>query len=309
MAERPQTDPNGPVATGRFAAALRAAIQASGLSLNRIQYRLRERGLAVSSATLSYWQSGLRQPSRHDSLVVVRTLEEVLRVRAGTLAALLEPAVTRRRRRTPSRAQVEVLWDDPATAATVQAHVGSGWDAELVRLSQHDRCEVGPDRRVRRSWHRQVLRADADGPDRWVVVVRDPPGEPRPRLNPLWRCRLGAVVHERETRLLVAELLFDRALSRGDTVVFEYELRFADRGDHARTPDRYERKCRFPVREHVVEVHFHPSARPARCEWFTVPAGEPERARDIALSPDGYAHAVALDVPPGRHGVRWYWTA
>src|SRR5438270_2442358 len=96
------TDPTAPPATGpasagRFSRALRAAIQASGLSLNRIQYRLRERGLVVSSATLSYWQSGRRRPMRHDSVQVVRTLEELLRVPAGSLTTLLDPPGARRR--------------------------------------------------------------------------------------------------------------------------------------------------------------------------------------------------------------------
>jgi hypothetical protein len=306
MAKLPDLQPPVPAATARFADALRSAIQASGLSLNRIEHRLRERGQPVSSATLSYWQSGLRQPGRHDSLLVVRALEEVLRLREGSLAALLQPVTTRRRRRPYPGARFEALWDDAATAAAVQAHKRSGWDADLVRLSQHDRCEVGPDRRIRRTWHRQVLRADTDGPDRWVVVVRDPPGEPPPQMGALSRCRLGALVHERDTRLLVAELMFDRALSRGDTVVFEYELRYARHGVHSRDGDRYVRKCRYPVREHVVEVVFSPAAVPARCEWYAAPAGAPERVHELPLS-SPYAHAVGIDVPPGRYGIRWFW--
>ena len=133
MTQLPDLQPPVPAPTARFAEALRAAIQASGLSLNRIEHRLRERGQAVSSATLSYWQSGLRQPSRHDSLLVVRALEEVLRLPEGSLAALLRPVATRRRRRPYPDAHVEALWDDAATAAAVQAHKRSGWDADLVR--------------------------------------------------------------------------------------------------------------------------------------------------------------------------------
>jgi hypothetical protein len=59
-----------------FAGALRAAIQASGLSLDRLQHRLRERGVTISVATLSYWQSGRSQPQRSQSLVALRHLEE-----------------------------------------------------------------------------------------------------------------------------------------------------------------------------------------------------------------------------------------
>ena len=62
MTDLPELRTAGPVPAGRFSHALRTAIQASGLTLNRIQYRLRERGFEVSSATLSYWQSGRRCP-------------------------------------------------------------------------------------------------------------------------------------------------------------------------------------------------------------------------------------------------------
>src|SRR2546430_15749573 len=98
MSSVPDFHPTGPAgAAGRFSDALRAAIQASGLILNRIQYRLRERGLAVSSATLSYWQSGRRRPTRHKSLLVVPKLEELLRTPVGSLGGLINPPGARRR--------------------------------------------------------------------------------------------------------------------------------------------------------------------------------------------------------------------
>jgi hypothetical protein len=310
MTDVPENRPTVPVSGGRFSHVLRTAIRASGLSLNRIQHRLRERGLAVSSATLSYWQSGQRRPTRHDSVQVVRTLEDVLRVPAGTLTGLLEPPGARRRGgpRTPVR--VEALWEDPRIADAVRrAHMRSGWDAGLVRISAHDRYEVGPDRRVRRIWHRQVLRAEQDGPDRWVLICReDSPEDPLPEVRAVWHCRVGAVVVERQPRLLVADLLFDRVLARGETFVMEYELGYAGPGALAR--ERYERKFRFPVREHVIEVSFDPAAIPVRCEQYHVPAGPDgrEQVRTLRMDESGYAHVVAIDVAPGRQGIRWDWS-
>jgi hypothetical protein len=75
--------------TGPFAAALRAAIRARGLGLERIRYRLRNRGAPISLATLSYWQSGRCRPERPESLVALRCLEDVLEVPSGSLARLL----------------------------------------------------------------------------------------------------------------------------------------------------------------------------------------------------------------------------
>ncbi|PRX50171.1 hypothetical protein B0I33_102290 [Prauserella shujinwangii] len=77
------------LATGPFADALRAAIRARGLGLERIQYRLRLEGATVSMATLSHWQSGRRRPERRQSLVVLRHLEDVLELPRGSLFRLV----------------------------------------------------------------------------------------------------------------------------------------------------------------------------------------------------------------------------
>ena len=75
--------------TGPFAEALRLAIRARGLGLDRIRYRLRAKGSSISLATLSHWQSGRCRPERTESLLVLKNLEEVLGVPAGSLARLL----------------------------------------------------------------------------------------------------------------------------------------------------------------------------------------------------------------------------
>ncbi|MGW5741466.1 XRE family transcriptional regulator, partial [Amycolatopsis sp. NPDC003861] len=76
---------------GPFDAALRAAIRARGLSLDRLREHLRTRGVSVTTATLSYWQSGRSRPRRRDSVHGLRQLEAVLEVPAGSLVALLGP--------------------------------------------------------------------------------------------------------------------------------------------------------------------------------------------------------------------------
>ncbi|WP_326643260.1 hypothetical protein OG884_06800 [Streptosporangium sp. NBC_01755] len=63
---------------GPFHVALRVAVQARGLTLNRLRHRLGERGLRVGTTSLSYWQQGLRRPERPESLRAVRALEEIL---------------------------------------------------------------------------------------------------------------------------------------------------------------------------------------------------------------------------------------
>jgi hypothetical protein len=85
------------LATGPFAAALRAAIRARGLGLERIRYRLRGRGVSISLATLSHWQSGRCRPERPESLLALCHIEEVLEVPSGSLTNLLGPPRSRRR--------------------------------------------------------------------------------------------------------------------------------------------------------------------------------------------------------------------
>jgi hypothetical protein len=85
------------LAEGPFGVALRAAIRARGLGLDRIRYRLRGRGTAVSLATLSHWQSGRCRPERPESLQALRNLEDILNVPDGSLSRLLGPPRARTR--------------------------------------------------------------------------------------------------------------------------------------------------------------------------------------------------------------------
>lgn len=92
-----------------FSRELRAAIKASGLGLDRIQARLRRRGIPVSVTALSYWQSGKRQPERARSISAVHALEEILDLPAGSLIRLLQPPRPRGQSARRSRAGATLL--------------------------------------------------------------------------------------------------------------------------------------------------------------------------------------------------------
>lgn len=85
------------LSAGPFDVALRAAIRARGLGLDRIRYRLRGRGTTVSLATLSHWQSGRCRPERPESLEALRSLEDILNLPDGALSRLLGPPRSRTR--------------------------------------------------------------------------------------------------------------------------------------------------------------------------------------------------------------------
>jgi transcriptional regulator with XRE-family HTH domain len=297
--------------TGPFDEALRAAVAMSGLSLDRIQDRLKRRGSRISVATLSSWQSGRYRPERPSSLLVLAELEEVLGVPPEALSALIGPPRPRGRR-------LATASDDRGLAAfgagtdmtdmkSALGQVDTHWDELLTRLSTHCRLELDRRGRERGMHSRQLLRAEVDGPDRWITgFQRDDPGPP-PKLKVEPPHRLGKVVENAETGLVVAEVMFDRPLRRGDIVILEYT-------HENRTPRPYstvmETTLHVPVREYVLEVRFDPSALPKSCHSFRT--AEPDadaRPQERLLKPDaiGSVLAVALSAGPCRLGIRWDW--
>jgi transcriptional regulator with XRE-family HTH domain len=299
------------LSSGPFPDALRTAIRLSGLSLDRIQHRLQVRGVTVSVATLSYWQSGRRQPERAESLQALGQLEAVLGVPAGRLCALLGPPRPRGRRRSSASLPIEELWSGREPISGLLNRIDTSSDTQLARLSQHDRITVGPDKQQHSVQVHQVLRAERDGPDRWVLLYEwEPPAGPEPvapKFSGLRNCRLGRVAVDHGTSLLAAELLFDRPLVTGETLIMEYTL--TNPAPKAERPaDEYLRKFRLPVREYVVEAQFDPERRPVRCQQYSAPAGTASpRLTNLPIAACGEAHAVALDAEPGEFGIRWEW--
>ncbi|MCP2166646.1 hypothetical protein [Goodfellowiella coeruleoviolacea] len=299
------------LSTGPFAAALRAAIRARGLSLQRLQRRLHERGVPISVTALSYWQSGRRRPERPESLAALRHLEDVLDLPVGTLGSLLGPPRPRGRTatRTGRALPVAALWRDRRVAALV-AGLDTTADSALTRISQHDQVEIGADRSLRAVRVRQVLRAERDAVDRWVLVFHGMSSANRlPEVRPVRSARLGRLTSDPALGLLAAELLFPRPLRRGETTVVEYELVHTRPGPHP--DDTFCRKFRLPVREYLVEVRFAPAALPVRClRQAHAPDGRPlAPTRIVAVAEDGFAHAVVLDFGPGSVELRWEWPA
>ncbi|MGW4212314.1 hypothetical protein ACWEIJ_30285 [Lentzea sp. NPDC004789] len=276
--------------TGPFADALRVAIQVRGLSLERLQHRLRMRGAPISVTALSYWQSGRRRPERPESLMALAHLEDVLGLPETALSRLLGPPRPRgrsRRRELSARAP----WD------------GSG----LVLTAQHDRVDVASCGGVRGVRSRQVMQATSAGVDRWILCHETgsaQTGSALPALTAVRACRVGRIARERTNGVLVAELLFDEPMSAGDSIAIEYELIYP----HPTVEHTHFRRFAEPVHDYVLEIKFPVESPPASCEQFASgPAGTEMfgGARPAPVDAWGYAHAAALDFGPGLYGMRW----
>ncbi|QRP48122.1 hypothetical protein [Amycolatopsis sp. FDAARGOS 1241] len=299
------TGPEG--ARTAFASALRAAITGSGLSLDRIQARLRARGATVSVTALSYWQSGKRQPERPGSLSAVRVLEEILDVPAGSLLGLLPPprprGATRRDRQgeeplTFTRETLQPLLDRVgAPDALDQQH-------QLKLVGLHDRCEIAADGGQRKITSRAVFQAGADGQDRWLLVYAQDDAASVPQVHAVRNCRVGRTETDDTHGILVAELLFDRPIDRGETHLIEYSLTNAG-PPYPECRATHYREFRRPVREYLLEIHFAPDAVPARCWQYSRGGDTTPSRRRLRLDSTGGVHAVAMDFGPGIFGISW----
>ncbi|CRK56105.1 hypothetical protein [Alloactinosynnema sp. L-07] len=272
--------------------------------MERICERLRERGTPVSVATLSYWQSGRSQPERAASLAAVEQLEQLLNLRTGDLLGML--SAPRPRGRSVNREAIDVaaLWPEPEAVHSALANVDTSWDTRLSRVSLHDRIVIGPDGTEQTQSIRQVLRAEEDGVDRWVVIYEvDEPGGPMPLIRPVWNCSLGTVNVDQATGLLVTELVFPHPLARGESILTEHAL---DNPPGQPLSVQHERRCRLLVRELLLEVRFDRAALPARIVQYSVIADH-ERVKTLSLDAEGSVHALATDFGPGRYGIRWEW--
>lgn len=271
-----------PSSPGAFPAALRAAITASGLSLERIQYRLRLRDVRVSVPTLSNWQSGRRHPERAESLRAVAGLEQVLHLPSGALLDLLEPPRPRGRAlRVPTSADTHLL-------STVDA------EARLLRLSQHDTVVVAATGRPTLLRTRHVFRARQDGADRWVDVWHHGTAAGPVTTAAHRHCRTGSTGVDRRARLAAAELVLDTPLRKNTTAITEYRVEFPEPGGPA---GRFFRRFSLPVREYVLEIRFDAAALPTRCRRGR--SGEV-----LEPSRTGSVHLVELDVT-GLVDVTW----
>lgn len=286
---------------GEFSAALRLAIQESGLTLESLRHRLGQRGLRISAATLSYWQGGRSRPERADSIAAVGVLEGILNLPGGALTELLKPR--RRRGQTGGPVHPARLWSDPQPIIKLLGQFDRSSDHRLEWLSVHDVYEIDARRRPGSLSVRQVVRASGDDIDR-VVAVHSAEAQSPPVLGELRYCRRGRVRHE--AGLLAFELFFDRVLARGDTAVVEYEIEFP--GEQPIT-HFYDRRFRHSVRDYLAVIRFDRQALPTRCYGYereTVDLPQ-RRTTELWIGTSGSVHVTKSDMESGILGLEWEW--
>ncbi len=290
-------------AQGDFAQALRTAIGERGLTLERIRYHLQQRGHDVSVATLSYWQSGRSRPERAGSLAALGSLEEILGVPRGSIAGTVPG---RRPRGTPppqnAATTLDGLFDAGGELDVMAEELGLDWSEGFRHVSTYESVILRADGTLASHPVQELFEATRDGLDRVPIgYTSDEPGA-IPYVDAVRNCRLGRVIERPEQSMLVAELLFNRSLRAGDSLVIEYVYGCIG----ALQPVTVlERAALQRTREIHLEVAFTPENLPRTAEKVTVLQGQVTR-EPIVVS-GKFLSLLASDFGPGVVGLAWSW--
>ncbi len=164
---------------GPFHVALRAAIAARGLPLQRVQHHLSRHGVRVGVTSLSYWQQGARRPQRPESLRAVRALEEILQLPEESLIRLLAETDDRAGDRRSVGRSYRSLVEASGVLDKLLAEFGTPRDGGLHTLGHHERVRIGARRELAQRESHHIVRAHRDGVDRYVAVHHGGPAPTR----------------------------------------------------------------------------------------------------------------------------------
>ncbi|GHB30077.1 hypothetical protein GCM10010377_20450 [Streptomyces viridiviolaceus] len=293
---------------GPFHVALRAAIAARGLPLQRVQHHLSRHGVKVGITSLSYWQQGARRPQRPESLRAVRALEEILQLPEESLIRLLTEADDHASAQRPAARSYRAHMEASGVLDRLLAELGQASDGGLDTLGLHERVRIGAHRELAGRESQHIVRAHRDGVDRFVAVHHGDPGcaPARMAVEALENCRTGRVRTHHDTGVLVAELLFDRRLRDGDTYLFRYGVQDGTAG----TSREYVRGFGSAGGQYALQVRFETAALPVRCRRFTQHSAAAPRGGRQELAVSGLHHSVHLVEPRVRSGIvgiEWEW--
>ncbi|RSN27403.1 XRE family transcriptional regulator [Amycolatopsis sp. WAC 01416] len=299
------------LAPAEFGAALRAAIERSGLSLSEISRRLRDQETPVSVSALSYWQNGENRPERASSLAAVTALETILGQRPETLTGLLGPRRPRGRWtiRADTALPYDQVWRRPEEVARALAKMDVTPD-ELDtpnRLSQYLSYRVDGEGHQESVRVRRLIRADHDGTSRFVFVNRCSSITQPPAVLFAEGCRPARFRADVPSSTCVFEFALDRTLAAGELAVVEFGVRFP--------PGQARKHVQIalyrPARDVAVQIVFDPKRLPRRCAGFFRPRGSmpPEERCEATFDRDTSTFQfITLDPQPGQYGIQWSWT-
>jgi hypothetical protein len=277
-----------------FAQAFAEALDRRGASLTWLRDRLAARGYRISLATLSYWRSGHRVPTRDESLDALAEIEALLDVRDGALDALARAG--RRDRSTPTPF-------DRLALGVRDGEVRGEHDVDRVLM--HLSVDVDRAGRSFESTVTQLFVAARDGVEGVSMFIGpDPDGESNStRVEALTGCRIGPV-DDRADGIRTVRLEFERPCQTGESVLVQ--TRVVDHGPHVEAETEYGVVAEQRLEDCLVLVRFQPDEVPTRC-WVAYQEGTVEDEWEVDLAGRTSVHLRQTAFGPGTCRVRWEW--
>jgi transcriptional regulator with XRE-family HTH domain len=275
-----------------FDVAMRRAVAARGLTLDRLAERLTAAGAPVSVSTLSNWQRGRTIPATPSSRQAVAELERILQLPEGTLLETLAP-YTGTDRKLPTRTGLT-----QAASKRMRARLGLS-DPGLVAVRMDDYLHLTAN--GSESETRLIVRAERPGVDRFLVIRHPVDAIERIEAGPT--CSLGGTYRDRVAGLIAVELRFDAPLTRGELYPLSYRLVQPGRGAGG-----YEGSWTKPgLTSYSLTIEYDEDVRPSQVYrvWRTDAHTPHTRVADVRLIQGRFAHLWLLDPPAGFHGIRW----
>lgn len=288
---------------GAFAAAFRAAIAERGMTLARLRTLLVDDGNPVSTATLSYWRSGDRQPEGPHSLSVVEGIEDRLGMDRGHLTGLLGPS-SRLGPVAPPRLPFDEEREQRETAETLDALQAAPQEA-LRDLSTHVTVFVGGDGAVERIVMRSLVQATR-GTIEEIPLIDVAPSETEV-MSVISDVVGGRIDREylHPGRLLSGVVIaLDHPIATGGTALFEFVETFPP----GYPPRQYAwHATSRAARETVIWVRFPLERLPSWCEEYL--ETEDEYVSTMRAVRGGTVHVARHGFGPGVLGIRWGYDA
>ncbi len=289
--------------SGPFHVVLRSAIQQRGLPLDRLRFRLAERGIQVGLASLSDWQHGRAWPRHPNSLRAIDALEEILNLPTHTLSGLLAG-----RQVLPFQPQQGVdEYSGPMGELLDELPGSRAWDLDTLTTEHTVTVDAvyGPSMIAIRS----LVRARRDGVDRLALRYFGAAGcdIDRVTVHPERNCHVGRILRHHRGCVMVAEVLFGQPLRCGETWIFETRITDPTAGRRSDFAHGFRR----PEGSYLLEVRFHPDLLPShvygytRADLYT----EQHRLTDLRLNNHHAVHLTAADMTAGVLGISWEWPA
>lgn len=291
----------GPPEAPAFHAALRAAIEARGLGLERISAHLRAKGHRISTATLSYWQSGRSAPSRFNSLAALGALEVILDVERGSLAKLATAATPASSAAGYTPRMADVV-DRGRAVDQILADWGDTLDKEATIVSKQTVGWADDLGNTPRITSREVIILPPHPVETYVVAAGHPFAGVLVEITPVIGCTVRRAVSETANAFTVAQLVLP-AVRGGGAHVLEYDVQFSRLPEFQRESGQCVAVAVGAVREAFVEVHFPEPGLPTGVVAVEKTAAGTVRT-DVPLhGPRASVHRANFG--PGTIGLEW----